>query len=41
MSNQSHDPAEALAKSAELYRRIDEEATERHYFRFHDEEDNL
>jgi hypothetical protein len=41
MTDHSHDPAKALAETAALYRRLDEEATERRYFRYQDEEQGL
>ena len=37
MTDRSHDPA----KPAAFYRRLDEEATQRHYFRYRDEEQSL
>jgi hypothetical protein len=37
MTDRSHDPA----KTAAFYRRLDEEATQRHYFRYQDEEQSL
>jgi hypothetical protein len=36
-----HDPTEALAETAAFYRRLDEEATQRRYFRYEDEEQGL
>ena len=41
ISNQSHDPAKALAEAAAVYRRLDEEATQRQHFRHEDEEGGL
>jgi hypothetical protein len=41
MTDQAHDPAKALAEAAALYRRLDEEATQRQHFRYEDEEGGL
>jgi hypothetical protein len=41
MTDHSHDAAKALAETAARYRRLDEEATERRYFRYEDEEQGL